>query len=141
MIERPAFPNAMKKASILLLLAVAAFAIISLQSGASYLDDDFLDGLPLGNALTALGLCAIAGTAVALSKPGTALRIASSAALIMAATWLPISVLMAGNAALSFSNGRGDAWMVFTLTVGLTVSTVLIWASVAALFGLRKRGR
>jgi len=131
----------MKKAFAPLLLAVAAFATISLVSGADYLGLALPGGLPLGNALTAIGLCAFAGAAFALSRRGTALRIASLTALTAAVAWLPVSMWLAGNAALNFPAARGDIWLAFSLAVVACVFATLAWAGVATLLALRMRRR
>src|SRR5262245_51102101 len=107
----------MSKTIAVALLAIAAFAVVSLRSGATYLEAVLPGGLPFGNALTALGLCAAAGVAVVLSARGTMLRAVSLTSLIAAAAWLPASVALAGNLALNFGNGRGLVWVVFSLAV------------------------
>lgn len=131
----------MPKPFVIALLAISAFASISLVLGASYLDAMLPGGLPLGNALTALGLCAAAGAAVGLSAPGTVLRLASLVSLLGAVAWLPVSVVLAGNLQLNFSSERGLAWMVFSLVVVLDVFSTLAWALVASLIAACKTRR
>ena len=97
----------MPRIVVSLLLVVAAFAVLSLVSGASYLENMLPGGLPVGNALTAIGLCAAAGSAVGLSARRTTLRMVSVASLIGAAAWLPVSIALAGNLTLNFHGGRG----------------------------------
>lgn len=127
----------MKRYIVSLSLALACFAISSLGSGADWLGEELPGGLPLGNALTAIGLCAIAGAAFALTRRGTAFRIVALSALVGAAVWLPVSIVLAGNAALNFTNGLGSVWLIFSLTVAAVGVVSLAWASVAALFRLR----
>ena len=123
------------------LLAIASFAMLSLVSGAPYLETRLPGGLPTGNALAALGLSAAAGAAVALSARGTALRTMSLASLFAAAAWLPLSVALAGNLALNFGGGRGRIWLVLSLVVAAGAFGVLLWAVVAgALANRRPRG-
>ena len=129
----------MPKTIVLVLLFVASFAVVSLVSGASYLEVPLPGGLPLGNALAALGLCAVAGSALGLSARGTALRAVALASLIAATAWLPTSVALAGNLALNFGGGRGSAWAVFSLGVVALVLGTLVWALVAALLAMRRR--
>ena len=129
----------MPKPIVAVLLAVFVFAVLSLVFGASYLEALLPGGLPFGNALTALGLCSAAGAAVALSARGTALRIASLAALVAAAVWLPVSVALAGNLALNLGSGRGLVWLVFSFAVAAGVLGVLVWALVATLLALYGR--
>ena len=127
----------MRKIIVVALLAIAVFSVLSLVRGAAYLETLLPGGLPIGNALSALGLCAIAGTAVALSVRGTALRIMSLASLLAAAAWLPMSVALAGNLALNFGGGRGLIWLVLSLVVAVGAFCALLWALVAV--GLAKR--
>jgi len=115
------------------LLAIAAAAILSLVSGAPWLGVALPGGLPLGNALAAVGLCAAAGAAVRLSRRGTRLRVAATASLASAAAWLPVSVALAGNLALDFNNGRGMAWMIASAAVLIAILCTLLWALGAAL--------
>ena len=124
---------------VLALLAVAAFALVSLASGAAYLEVELPGGLPLGNALAALGLCAAAGAAVGLGTSGTVLRAVSVASFIAAVAWLPLSVALAGNLALNFGGGRGLAWMIISLGTALSVVCSLAWAVVVSLFATRGR--
>jgi hypothetical protein len=123
----------MPKTIIAVLLATAGFAIASLASGASYLEAPLLGGLPFGNALAALGLCATAGIAVELSSRGTTLRAVPLAALAAATAWLPASIALAGNLTLNFTDGRGAVWLAFSLAVVAGVTTAVVWALVAAL--------
>ena len=126
----------MPKPVVAALLAVFVFAVLSLAFGAPYLEALLPGGLPFGNALTALALCSAAGAAVGLSARGTALRIASLAALVAAAVWLPVSVALAGNLALNFGSGRGPVWLAFSVAVAAGVLGVLVWALVATLLAL-----
>lgn len=123
------------------LLAITAFAVASLASGAAFLGAPLPGGLPLGNALAALGLCAAAGAAIGLGRAGTLRRAVAIAALLAAAAWLPVSVMLAGNLALNFGGGRGQAWMAISLATVLLVVCSLAWAVIAALLSLcRRRG-
>lgn len=129
----------MQKTIASALLAIALFAVLSLVFGATYLEAALPGGLPFGNALAALGLCAVAGAAVALSTRSTALRAVSLFSLIAAAVWLPASIALAGNLALNFDGGRGLAWAVLNLGVVGLVFGALVWALAAALLAMRKR--
>lgn len=124
---------------VIVLLAVAAFALVLLAYGAAFLEVPLPGGLPLGNALAALGLCAAAGAAIGLGGAGSVLRAVAIAALLAAAAWLPVSVMLAGNLALNFSGGRGEAWMAISLATVLLVAASLTWAVVAALLSMRRR--
>lgn len=123
----------MRRTFVILLLVVAAFALSSLALGAAYLETVLPGGLPLGNALTATGLCAAAGSAIGLSAGRKALRRVSIAALISAIAWLPVSIALAGNLALNFHNGRGVLWLSLSLAILSVVLGTLIWALAASL--------
>lgn len=124
---------------VTLLLVVAAVALLSLTFGASYLETMLPGGLPLGNALTAIGLCAAAGSAIGLSARRTALRLVSVASLVGAVAWLPVSVALAGNLTLNFHGGHGDAWLVLSITIAATVFCTLTWALAAILLAKYRR--
>lgn len=129
----------MQKMIIVILLAIAAFAVLSLASGSTYLEVMLPGGLPLGNVLSALAPCAIAGATVLLSAPRTALRVVSVTSLIAAVTWLPASVVLAGNLALNFSGWRGSVWFAYTIAVAVVALGSLVLALVASLFAIRRR--
>ena len=116
----------------LMLVALAALVVLSLVHGASYLETSLPGGLPLGNGLVALGLCALAGAAVVLSAQGSALRAASLVSLAGTALWLPISVILAGNSQLNFSGARGSVWMALSVAVFAAACFTLLWALGAA---------
>lgn len=126
---------------VVALLTIAAFAVVSLASGAGFLESSLPGSLPLGNALAALGLCAAAGAAIGLGRAGTLRRAVAIVALLAAAAWLPVSVVLAGNLALNFSDGRGQAWMAISLATVLLVAISLAWAVVAALLSMCRRRR
>jgi len=125
---------------VVMLLALAAFALASLALGATFLGQRLPGGLPLGNLLAALVPCGSAGAALVLSKPGTALRIASGIALAAAVLWLPVSVALAGNVELNFSGTRGPAWLALSLVVAAGAVGMLLWAFAASL-AARPAGR
>lgn len=116
-----------------MLLAAGAAAGTALATGAAWLGLELPGGLPVGKLLAALGLCFLAGAAFTLSPRGTARRVAAGAALACAASWLPLSVALAGNLALNFEYGRGAAWLGFTQGVVGLVLGALAWALAAAL--------
>jgi len=116
----------------LMLVAFVALVVLSLLRGASYLETSLPGGLPLGNGLVALGLCALAGAAVVLSGQGSALRAASLVSLAGAALWLPVSVVLAGNSQLSFSGGRGSVWLALSVAIFAAACFTLLWALGAA---------
>jgi len=130
-----------KSLAALVLVAFAAFVVLSLVRGAPYLETPLPGGLPLGNGLVALGLCALAAAAVVLSGRGSTLRAASLFSLLAAVLWLPVSVILAGNSQLNFSGGRGSAWLALSVAVFAVTCFTLLWAlGAAALTKVRGAG-
>ena len=127
----------MPKLIAMFLLLVAGYSIASLASGASYLSLAMLGGLPIGNALAAIGLCSLPGAAVLLTPMGSARRRLSYAALLGAALWLPTSIALAGNLALNFSGSLGTVWLAMSAVIGVAVLASLAWAVICASFGSR----
>jgi hypothetical protein len=131
----------MPKIIVALLLVIAALALLCLVSGTSYLETTLPGGLPIGNALTAIGLCAAAGSAVGLSARRTALRRVSVASLICAAAWLPASIALAGNMTLNCDGARGVAWLALSLCIVAAVLCALAWALVASIVAMYRGAR
>jgi hypothetical protein len=127
----------MPKLITTLLLAIAGFCFGSLLSGASYLDQPLPGGLPIGNALTAIGLCAVSMTAFWLSPLHSARRRLSILAMLASIVWLPLSIALAGNLALNFSNGRGTVWLAVSSTTAIVALGSLTWAGAGSLWALR----
>lgn len=118
--------------AFLLLLAIAVSAGYPLLTGARWIETALPGGLPLGNALAAIGLCAIAAAAMVLSPRGSILRAIARGILFAAVAWLPLSIALAGNLALNFSGGRGLAWIAMTLATTLCALLVLLAAAIRA---------
>ena len=121
----------MPRTIVALLLVVAVIALLSLVFGASYLETMLPGGLPVGNALASICLCAAAGAAIGLSARRTALRLVSVASLIGAVAWLPVSVALAGNLTLNFQGGNGAVWLALSTAIAATVLCALTWALIA----------
>lgn len=98
--------------------ALSVFALGSLLTGAPYLGAMLPGGLPFGNALAALGLCALAACAVTIAHRGVMRRVAF-VVFLTAAAWLPVSIAMAGNLMLVFSGARGEAWIAWSAGVAV----------------------
>ena len=124
---------------VALLLSITALTLLSLIKGSSYLEIMLPGGLPIGNALTAIGLCAAAGAAVRLSAPRTLLRRLSVASLISAAIWLPASIALAGNLTLNFRGWVGGVWLALTAAIAGAIFAVLCWALIAAVLSRYRR--
>lgn len=115
------------------LLGAALVSAASLAFGGRHLEILLPGGLPVGNALAAIMLGAAAGAAILFARRGSHLRALSWIALAAALAWLPVSVLLAGNAALVFGNGRGDVWTVLTLcTLGLVALSLMLAVATAS---------
>lgn len=123
------------------LLSTAVASAASLVLGGSHLEILLPGGLPIGNALAAVMLGAASAAAVLFAGARPRLRALAWVALVAALAWLPASVLLAGNAALVFANGHGDAWTRLTLGTLVLVSIALVLALAAALWGALKRER
>lgn len=117
------------------LLALAAFAAYALLAGSPWIETSLPGGLPLGNALAALLLCALAGAGLALSPKGTALRASAGVGLLVAIAWLPLSIVLAGNLALNFAGEHGLAWLWFSAGIALYAVLVLSTAAISVVIG------
>jgi hypothetical protein len=117
------------------LVATAWFAFGSLIAGAGYLEWSLPGGLPVGNALTALGLSASALAAFAVSRPNTVLRWFSVVSLILSVGWLPVSIGLAGNLLLNFGNSNGPIWMKLSLVTFACALISVICATVRTMSG------
>ncbi|MGD9388092.1 MAG: hypothetical protein PVI87_07675 [Gammaproteobacteria bacterium] len=129
----------MRNATVFALLAGTVLVVLALVNSWPLLLWRLPGGLPLGNALVALALCAPAAAALLLSPPGTLGRKLALVALFIAIAWLPVSVLLAGNLNLNFSGDRGHTWEVFTAVTALLAIVAIAWA-VAQLAWRRYRG-
>jgi hypothetical protein len=123
------------------MFVVACACIGSLAAGASFVDWALPGGLPFGNLLAAVGLCALAGAALALCPPDSLRRRVAWIVLFAAALWLPFSIVLAGNLALDFSGARGNLWWMATSALALATMLCLAWSVATFLLGLRHRSR
>lgn len=131
----------MKRLAIASLAATAVVSMAMLMSGTSYLEYPLPGGLPVGNALSAIGLASIAAIPVALSTPDSTLRTVALVTLAASATWLPLSIALAGNLSLNFSGVRGSIWLGFNLAITIAVMGTLTWSLVSFLVARRRRTR
>lgn len=131
-----------KKGYVAGLIVMVVAAAASLGMGAGYLDARLPGGLPLGTLLVILGLCAGAGVAFLLSRPGTPLRWLAVASLVAALAWFPVGYALAGNAALNFSDGADGTFFLRRFSVGvvlLVIGTMVAALGAAAFRGLTRR--
>lgn len=129
----------MRAGLVALLTVIALGSLYALLSGAPFLAASLPGGLPVGNAMASVGLCAFGGAAIGLSRADTRLRAISVGSLVMAACWLPFSLLLAGNLELNFSGHRGSAWLALTLVTALAVIGSFLGASLRWLYQSLKR--
>src|SRR3546814_16479866 len=92
----------MRNTKVIVLSGIVIFALWSLVSGAAYLEWGLPGGLPLGNALAAVGLAGLAGIAVELSRQRSVLRQLSWLSLGLAFPRTPDSIVLAGDMWLTF---------------------------------------
>ena len=118
----------MKQIIVIVLLLIVLFAFASLITAAPYLLWLLPGGLPVGNALTATGLCSAAIVAFLLSNPKTILRWAAIVAIVLSLLWLPISIGLAGNLSLNFEGADGLVWSRYTFVTLVFVLMALLWA-------------
>lgn len=117
---------------LVFLLCISALALAALLFAADHLQFAFLGGMSLGNLTADIGLVAAAWAALGLLPPHGPGRVIGVVTLLVALAWLPLSIARAGNRALVFYGGRGDAWMALTAaTVALVLcmlAAALPWA-------------
>lgn len=131
----------MKGLLVLAFSIVAAASVLSLVTGADYLNIVLPGGLPAGNAVAALGLISLACVPVCLSPRGSLLRRASLVILAGAAIWLPVSIVLADNLPLSFTDWRGSVWLGFSLIIHVAALGALVWAVFDRLLAVLRRVR
>jgi hypothetical protein len=125
----------MYRYTIALLVVVALASFAALFSGGAFLEAALPGGLPVGNALVVIALCSLACAAIAISRPGTLVRYVSVASLVAAAAWLPVSIGLAGNLNLNFSDSWWDVWVALSLSTVALVFVAIAWATIDHLIG------
>jgi hypothetical protein len=124
----------MQKLIAFLLFVIGAISIGILISGSSYSERILPGGLPMGNALAAIGLCSLVGSAFNLSPAGSVRRQICQAVLIVTILWLPISIALAGNLELNFSGSRGTAWLIISWATAIAALGSFVFAVAGMLF-------
>lgn len=112
------------------LVVLSVGSVAGLISGGAFLETPLVRGLPVGNVLAAAALCLPACVAIGLSRPRTVVRYFSVVSLIAGCAWLPISVGLAGNLTLNFSDLRGRVWVWASLATIVVVLLALVWAMI-----------
>ena len=124
----------MRTAINLLLIAIAVASFGALFFGPEYFVRYWIGGLPLLNAITAVGLCTASAAAIRLSPRGSIHQALSVAALVASILWLPLSIGLAGNLRLNFSGARGDTWIWMNLFTFPIVLITFVWALLRSVF-------
>lgn len=122
---------------MLLTGSVICFGLV--MSGAPALEFLLPGGLPLGNLVAAVALACLGAAVLVLAPARGFFRHLARMTLVASASWLPVSILLAGNLRLNFANGRGDAWLTFTTAVLCASLLMLILAAVLRLLSSRER--
>ena len=124
----------MRVAINLLLIATAITSFGALFFAPEYLVRYRISGLPILNAITAIGLCTASAAAIRLSSRGSVHEALSVAAFIGSILWLPLSIGLAGNLNLNFSGTRGDTWIWMNLFTFPIVLITFVWALLRSAF-------
>src|SRR3546814_20946429 len=95
----------MRNTKVIVLSGIVIFAIWSLVSGAAYLEWGLPGGLPLGNALAAVGLHGLDGSAVEISPHPPLLRKVSGFSIGLAVAWIPSYLVPVGYPCHTFLGG------------------------------------
>jgi hypothetical protein len=114
--------------SIVALAAIVVGVVAALATGAELLLWELPGGMALGNPLAAFGNVALAGIGYLLAG-GRVTRRLGLTAIVLAVSWYPVSIAMAGNANLNFSGGLFGYWLYWT-------GAVIAVASLSALASL-----
>ena len=80
-----------------LLALVLVGAAAAMISGAGFLLWQLPGGVPLGNAITVIGLIASAWLGLSLTRPATWIRWATVVVLSNAVAWYPIGIVVSAN--------------------------------------------
>lgn len=118
-------------------LFISAAIFTGLASGMAFIEMTLPGGLPVGNALVAIGLSSFAFSAVLLSTNGAIQYKFSRVTFIITLFWLPISIALAQNLLLNFGSKNGEIWLIFTLTILALTFASWLWAFVVWL--IRRR--
>ena len=122
----------------LLLLLLFTASLSALLFGGERLEAPLLGWLPLGNLLVALAHSSLAAVPWRLACVGSSLWRVARVVFYCSLSWLPVSILLAGNAELNFSGWRGSAWLAFSGVLALAILSLCGWWLVSALFSPRE---
>lgn len=112
-------------------VALALSAACLLAGGWGGLEARLPGGLPVGNAVSAAALIFAAAAAFGVAAPGSWVRRFAAFALVVALSWLPVSIALAGNLELNFGEATGPAWLAFTAIAVIAAYGSLLTAAIA----------
>ncbi len=118
-----------QRKSRLIALAVTILACCSyaLIEGVSLLNWRLFGELPLGTLLATVGLASLACLIYLLRPRNVYFTVIVTVCLVMAISWLPVSVFLAGNLQLIFSGDEGRYWTIYTkATVIVNLASLLL---------------
>lgn len=113
------------------LVLIFVLIVYSLLSAQPYLLWTLPGGLPLGNLLAAVGLCAASATGLCIHARCSVLWFIALLALLLSIVWLPVSIVQAGNLELNFSADSNSSNFYFSgLTLLMALFSLIIAISV-----------
>ncbi len=125
----------MKRLSTLVLIVIAVFAFATVLSGTAWLENAFVGGLPIGNAIAALALICASIAALRISAPNSFMRWFAGGAVFLSVVWLPGSIALAGNLSLNFNAVSGPLWIGLSL-ITLTFAAISLLFATVKVFGM-----
>ena len=130
----------MRPIHVLILIVGACLAPLFLGAE-SFLEFALPGDLPLGTLLAAVAFMAAAGIPYTYSSPRTWLRRGSGVLLIAATVWLPLGILLSGNAGINFVDDAADSAIFWRFTYGLAglILVAMLWAAVESITSRRRR--
>lgn len=123
----------MNRPVVLMLITLAIATFVSLFTGAPYLESTLPGGLPFGNALTSAGLMSASMAAIGVCERNTVIRWIAAVSLVLSVIWLPVSIWLAGNLALNFTEETGLMWIALSSATLILAFLSLIFAIVQTL--------
>ena len=124
-----------------LAISALAAALLLVFGPTPWVEAPLPGGLPVGNALTVIALVNASMAGWVYGESGTVLRLLSTAALLVTACWMPVSVAISGNLNNNFA-GNDTAfmlWFRFTAVAALLAVATLVATLAASIAGSRRR--
>lgn len=83
--------------------------------------------LPLGTLMAAVALVAASGLTLLKREPINLRLVISMVLFVAAIGWLPLGIILSGNASLSFVQDAADSAFFWRFTGGLIISIIVTW--------------